>query len=94
MNMSRKPLIDHAGEVRELSREDLKSFRPATEALPASLQQKLGIRGRGPQKSPTKERITIRLSPEVVESFRASGPGWQSRIDEALKSWLKHHEPA
>jgi uncharacterized protein (DUF4415 family) len=41
-------------------------------------------RGRGPQKAPVKQRITIRLSPEVVEHFRASGPGWQNRVDEAL----------
>jgi uncharacterized protein (DUF4415 family) len=41
----------------------------------------------------TKERITIRLSPEVVERFRASGPGWQTRIDAALKDWLTTHKP-
>jgi uncharacterized protein (DUF4415 family) len=44
-------------------------------------------KGRGPQKEPTKERITIRLSPEVVQHFRASGEGWQSRLDAVL---LKH----
>lgn len=41
--------------------------------------------GRGPQKAPIKERITIRLSHEVVEHFRATGEGWQTRMDEALK---------
>ena len=40
---------------------------------------------RGPQKSPTKQRITIRLSPEVVDYFRSTGSGWQARIDEALR---------
>lgn len=58
------------------------------DALPASLRSKL--RGRPPAET-TKERITIRLSPEVVEQFRASGPGWQTRIDAALKDWLKDH---
>ena len=42
----------------------------------------------------TKERITIRLSREVVDQFRASGDGWQTRIDLALKEWLKTHSPA
>ena len=39
----------------------------------------------------TKERITIRLTREVVERFRATGDGWQTRMDEALKDWLKTH---
>ncbi|MFI3155533.1 MAG: BrnA antitoxin family protein [Methylococcaceae bacterium] len=39
----------------------------------------------------TKERITIRLSPEVVSAFRATGSGWQTRIDAALKEWLSLH---
>lgn len=93
MSTHKNPLIDVEGEVRELSREDLKAFRPATNVLPPSLQNKLGIRARGPQVAPTKERITIRLSPDVVNTFRASGrPGWQGRIDDALKHWLKHHK--
>lgn len=50
-------------------------------------------RGRPPAPV-TKERITIRLSREVVEQFRASGDGWQTRVDAALKDWLKNHSPA
>ncbi|MHB8850101.1 MAG: BrnA antitoxin family protein [Acidithiobacillus ferriphilus] len=49
-------------------------------------------RGR-PLATTTKERITIRLSPEVVQAFRASGEGWQTRVDSALKDWLKTHSP-
>lgn len=62
------------------------------EALPASLRDKLaGIKRRGPQKSDTKQRITIRLSRTVVEHFRATGDGWQTRMDAALQDWLKTH---
>lgn len=50
-------------------------------------------RGRPPAPV-TKERITIRLSPDVVQAFRATGDGWQTRIDAALKDWLKTHSPA
>lgn len=50
-------------------------------------------RGRPPS-AVTKERITIRLSHDVVERFRAGGDGWQTRIDAALKDWLKNHSPA
>ena len=87
-----KPLTDAAGEVRELSAADMKRFRPTREVLPATLMAKLKVRG--PQKTPTKERITIRLSQEVVLPFRATGDGWQRRVDAALKDWLKSHKPA
>ncbi len=82
-----KPLIDANGEVRELTAADMKCFRPVKEVLSAKLRAKLKVRG--PQKSPTKERITIRLSPEVVRRFRATGDGWQTRVDAAPKDWLK-----
>lgn len=39
----------------------------------------------------TKERITIRLSPDVLEKFRSTGTGWQTRIDAALKDWINSH---
>jgi len=88
----RKPLIDSDGEVRELTAKDMTRFKPAAEVLPPSLRKKLGVRG--PQKAPTKERVTIRLSREVVERFRESGSGWQTRVDTALRDWLKKHSPA
>ncbi|MFW2356062.1 BrnA antitoxin family protein [Hydrogenophaga sp.] len=87
-----KPLTDAAGEVRELTVADVKRFKPAKHALPGSLLAKLNVRG--PQKTPTKERITIRLSPEVVQEFRDTGDGWQTRVDSALKDWLRSHDPA
>ncbi|TWG86680.1 uncharacterized protein (DUF4415 family) [Cupriavidus gilardii J11] len=88
---NRKPLTDPRGEVRELDRADFADAKPLA-SLPESLRRKIGQRG--PQKAPTKERITIRLSPEVVQSFRETGNGWQARIDNALKDWLKSHRPA
>lgn len=44
---------------------------------------------RGPQKAPTKVAVSIRLSPEVVSYFKAKGPGWQSKIDDALRKIAK-----
>ena len=76
----------------EWTAEDFRKARPARDVLPASLLRKVGVRG--PQKAPTKELVTIRLSRNVVESFRASGAGWQTRLDHALKEWLKTHQPA
>ena len=42
-------------------------------------------RGRGPQKSPTKVLTTLRLDADVLEYFRSTGPGFQTRINEALR---------
>ena len=39
---------------------------------------------RGPQKAPTKKLVSLRLSPEVIDHFKATGRGWQTRIDGAL----------
>lgn len=86
-----KPLINANDEVRELNTTDMAKFKPAAEVLPLSLRKKLGVRGT--QKTPTKERITIRLSREVVNQFRESGEGWQTRVDAALQDWLKNHSP-
>jgi uncharacterized protein (DUF4415 family) len=47
------------------------------------------LKKRGPQKSPTKIAVSIRLSPEVISHFKAKGPGWQSRIDTALRKIAK-----
>lgn len=45
----------------------------------------------GSIKSAPKVATTIRLSPEVSAVFRATGNGWQTRIDTALKDWLRTH---
>lgn len=53
----------------------------------------LGKRGR-PKAESVRERITSRLYPEVLQPCRASGPGWQTRMNTALAGWLKNHTPA
>lgn len=50
-------------------------------------------RGR-PKADKTKQRVTMRLDPEIVESFKAAGPGWQTRMNRALHLFLEEHNPA
>jgi uncharacterized protein (DUF4415 family) len=60
-----------------------KIFEPFAEVFPelaATMR-----RARGPQKAPTKVRIALRLDRETVDAFKATGPGWQTRIGEVLK---------
>ncbi len=72
----------------EWTARDVKTATPFS-GLPVALQAKLG--GRGPQKKAPKVSTTIRLSPDVVQAFRSGGDGWQTRIDAALKDWLRTH---
>ena len=53
---------------------------------------KLVRRGR-PKADVVRERITIRLEADVLAKFKASGPGWQTRMNAALADWLKTHTP-
>jgi uncharacterized protein (DUF4415 family) len=87
--MSKKPMSDADGEVRELTRQDLAGFKPAAEVLPAELQATLGLRRRGPQKAPTKVTTTIRLDSDVIEALRATGSGWQTRVNDAIRADLE-----
>lgn len=84
------PLIDSDGEVRELTRDDFKKAVPFS-GLPEEL--KTVLRGRGKQKAPTKISTTVRFDAEVLAAFKATGKGWQRRMNEALKEWLKDHGP-
>jgi len=85
----RKPLTDAAGEVRELTAADAAAAKPFSSLPEAEQKMLLSLRKRGPQKAPPKVPISIRLSPDVAEGLRATGEGWQSRADEALRSWLR-----
>jgi len=66
-----------------LTDEELARLRPAQEVVPEIVA--LYRRGRGPQKRPTKRLVSLRLDPDVIEHFRARGPGWQVRINAALR---------
>jgi uncharacterized protein (DUF4415 family) len=48
---------------------------------------------RGPNRRPTKEQVAVRYSPDVLAAFRATGAGWQTRMNDALKDWLRTHSP-
>jgi len=80
--MSSKVIFDD--ENPEWTDEDFKRARLPHEVLSPEVL-KAFPKTRGAQVEPKKIPISIRLTAEVVERFKADGPGWQSRIDEALK---------
>ena len=75
----------------EWTTEDFNNAVPFS-ALPESLQTTLrSLKGRGKQQSPTKVSTTVRFDRDVLEAFRATGQGWQTRMNDVLKEWLKEH---
>lgn len=47
--------------------------------------------GRPPSRKPLKVPTTIRLDPDVLAALKATGKGWQTRVNEALREWLATH---
>lgn len=74
-----------------LDDEFFKRARPATQVAPAIVRRFRGQRG--PQKEPTKKLVSLRLDPDVLEHFRATGPGWQARVNEELRKAVKSVKP-
>ena len=67
--------------------------RPATrEEMRAGVEAYQKQRGRPPGSD--KESTTIRFDRDVLAAFRSAGPGWQTRMNSALREWLKTHSAA
>jgi uncharacterized protein (DUF4415 family) len=87
MPKRRPPLTDEDGEVRELTREDFRGMRPVREAMPelietmAEFRRKLGR----PKAEAPKVHIGFRLASDVVASIKASGRGYNARVEQALR---------
>ena len=61
----------------------------------AALREVVALRRGGrPVGSGSKEQVAIRFDREVLAAFRAAGPGWQTRMNEVLKDWLKSNSPS
>lgn len=95
--MPRKPnpeLIDQ--EIPEATDEWFAKARPANELLASLLgdaaakQMLKPKRGRPPSMTP-KEHVNIRLDADIVQTFRRTGDGWQTRLNNALREWLSAH---
>ena len=70
--------------------DELNQFMPASEV--PELQSLIKANRGRPKAAKTKKAISIRLSDEVLEYFRGTGKGWQTRLDEVLKLYVKSHQ--
>ena len=76
---------DEVSDNPEWTEEDFANAKPFAEAFPdldASIKRG---RGRPPVDNP-RQQISLRLDPDVIAKFKATGKGWQSRINEILKN--------
>lgn len=76
--------IEHEFDSAEVPTENIKAMRPFSELLEKKRM------GRPPKENP-KEQISVRYDADVVEAFRATGEGWQTRMNDALRTYLKEH---
>ena len=82
-------------DTHQWTSKDFAGARPAIDVLPIifgvkAAEKMLKPRGR-PRADFPKERINIRLSHEVIDHFKQSGQGWQTRIDNALRKLVAQH---
>ena len=76
---------DAVSDNPPLTEKEMKQARPFKDAFP-EIAEKMAraIRGR-PKAEQTKTPVTIRLDPDIVDHYKATGKGWQSRMNDDLR---------
>lgn len=95
MSKPSKPTGADWAEARQRALKNLEEITPEEDAAitadaladpDAQPSDELFRRKRGrPFAETTKQKVSLRLDPDVVAHFRATGPGWQTRVNEALR---------
>jgi uncharacterized protein (DUF4415 family) len=72
-----------------LTEEDWKRMRPAHEVHPHLVRKALERKRGRPKLPERKQQVTLRIDPDILEHFRSSGAGWQTAINDALRSAME-----
>lgn len=86
--MSKINLPPDFDENPEWTEEDFRLARPASELFDAervALLVRQPGRPKGSTKADAKQQVALRLDRDVIERFKAAGPGWQTRMNDALR---------
>lgn len=78
---------DEVSDNPELTDEQLAQGRPFAEVFPDLAEQIRRSRGRPLSDNP-KQQVTLRLDADVLTRLRASGKGWQARVNALLRKDL------
>lgn len=72
-------------DAPEATDEQLAGATPFAEAFPTLAESMRKNVGGRPRSANPKVPVSIRLDPEIVSKFKATGPGWQSRMNDVLR---------
>lgn len=88
--MNRPPLTDEAGEVRELTADDFRGLKPLAEADPGMIEAVETMRNKGgrPKIEAPKVHVGFRIAAEVAEGIKATGRGYNARVEAVLREAL------
>lgn len=82
MSDMKKIMIDH--DNPEWTDADFAAAKKGDD-IPEAIRKAFPKKGPGRPAGHTKEQVTLRLDKDLLAHFRAGGPGWQSRVNEALR---------
>jgi uncharacterized protein (DUF4415 family) len=94
--MSNKPKIIMPTDDEEAAINRGIAADPDTYEVPAEdfkKMKRVGARGR-PRVEAPKVQLTVRYDADIVDTFKATGDGWQTRMNDALRDWLQNHRLA
>ncbi|PRC94329.1 BrnA antitoxin family protein [Solimicrobium silvestre] len=94
MNKRNKAVIDP--EMRDFEDALLRSMDQAKKGEYAAVhtpEQIVARRGRpvGSVKADAKQAVKLRFDPDVLAALRSTGRGWQTRVNEVMREWVKTH---
>lgn len=68
-------------------------MRPAHEVVPHLVAAQMRKQGSWAKPAAPKQTVTLHIEPSVVDAYRATGPGWQTRMTEAIEEHMPHVAP-
>ncbi len=96
MNDANTEIAWDEDDIRDLPEDFWEKAKPAREVLSALFgvaatdaflaENRRHIGQRGKQKAPVKEKVTVRLDADILDGFRATGKGWQTRMNDVLRA--------
>lgn len=76
-------------DAPEFTAEVAARAKPAAEVLPAEVMAAFKKKAGRPRAEAAKVAVSLRLDPDVLAAFKATGAGWQTRINDALRGAME-----